>query len=548
MANKKGDGKGLSDLVSELSISTIKLIDKSILLEAPSTALEPHTFVKGGEKKVMLITTEEVLDYIPLNLERRSKGDPSLVRHTENSEVLSSVLSDLKYDKQVTGLAKISENKWVYVIPKENDPVSLPPEGLKSEIGYRKYIFDVARQIRDKVPKMDFELVTLDSHILSKSRRHGVEANPWHDVSVGSISQLHFGWRSWIAHGFDFDDEKDAEVLSGHVLSPQSDEQMQKLLKIMDKLGKQGYLDPREIEDLDGKKLKPNEIIFIDQYAGKELFNLRLDPYQSRVIKWNHPQRIQELFTSQSVHFGAIKPQNRFQRATFEILMSGADLSFVWGGHGTGKSVVTYGFGWQLLNEPMRHVSEDHIRKLFPDYNPEIGMKKSSNRFTDYIVVFRPLQELGDTMGFLPGGQSEKMEPIARPVYKNLKQVIGSRDDQKLEEMMEKKVINVNPVNFETGDTHAFTTIIADEMQNYSIDQLFYLPTRITGSSKIVFNGDPIQSMRRGERVYYNALIAMNKMLFLNPKVPMAPWMACLYIPVSENVRGVVSREIGKYQ
>lgn len=106
------------------------------------------------------------------------------------------------------------------------------------------------------------------------------------------------------------------------------------------------------------------------------------------------------------------------------------------------------------------------------------------------IILTRPAVEAGEKLGFLPGTLEEKVDPYLRPLYDALYDMV---DPEKVNDMIEKKVIEVAPLAFMRGRTLNDAFIILDEAQNTTREQMKMLLTRIGFGSKAVITGDITQ-------------------------------------------------------
>jgi phosphate starvation-inducible protein PhoH and related proteins len=109
------------------------------------------------------------------------------------------------------------------------------------------------------------------------------------------------------------------------------------------------------------------------------------------------------------------------------------------------------------------------------------------------IVITRPTVEAGESLGFLPGGIEEKMEPWLLPIYDVFMEHEGVTRNE-IRNMLAMGVIEIAPFGFMRGRTFKNSIIIADEMQNSEGNQLKMLLTRIGEGSKILITGDLEQS------------------------------------------------------
>jgi len=106
------------------------------------------------------------------------------------------------------------------------------------------------------------------------------------------------------------------------------------------------------------------------------------------------------------------------------------------------------------------------------------------------IILTRPAVEAGEKLGFLPGSLTEKVDPYLRPLYDALYDMV---DSAKVNDMLEKNIIEVAPLAFMRGRTLNDAFIILDEAQNTTKEQMKMFLTRIGFGSKAVITGDITQ-------------------------------------------------------
>ena len=92
------------------------------------------------------------------------------------------------------------------------------------------------------------------------------------------------------------------------------------------------------------------------------------------------------------------------------------------------------------------------------------------------IILTRPAVEAGESLGFLPGTVTEKVDPYFRPLFDALYDMI---DGEKLATLIEKGEIEVAPLAFMRGRTLNDSFIILDEAQNTSPEQMKMFLTRL---------------------------------------------------------------------
>jgi phosphate starvation-inducible PhoH-like protein len=106
------------------------------------------------------------------------------------------------------------------------------------------------------------------------------------------------------------------------------------------------------------------------------------------------------------------------------------------------------------------------------------------------IILVRPAVEAGERLGFLPGSLQEKVDPYLRPLYDALYDLL---DQTKVDNLLERNVIEVAPLAFMRGRTLSDAFIILDEAQNTTMEQMKMFVTRMGNGSKAVITGDMTQ-------------------------------------------------------
>ena len=113
-----------------------------------------------------------------------------------------------------------------------------------------------------------------------------------------------------------------------------------------------------------------------------------------------------------------------------------------------------------------------------------------SRREVSRIVLTRPAVEAGERLGFLPGDLMAKVDPYLRPLFDALYAML---DPEKVNQHLERGVIEVAPLAFMRGRTLNDSFIILDEAQNTSPEQMKMFLTRLGFGSKMVVTGDVTQ-------------------------------------------------------
>lgn len=138
------------------------------------------------------------------------------------------------------------------------------------------------------------------------------------------------------------------------------------------------------------------------------------------------------------------------------------DMVFATGPAGTGKTYISIALAVKALKEKQ-------ARK---------------------IILSRPAVEAGEKLGFLPGDMKDKIDPYLQPLYDALEDMIPT---VKLQEMMEKHVIQIAPLAFMRGRTLSDAVVILDEAQNTTSAQIRMFLTRMGWNTKMIITGDLTQ-------------------------------------------------------
>ena len=117
-------------------------------------------------------------------------------------------------------------------------------------------------------------------------------------------------------------------------------------------------------------------------------------------------------------------------------------------------------------------------------------MKALKEKQAKKIILSRPAVEAGEKLGFLPGDMKDKIDPYLQPLYDALENMIPA---VKLQDMMEKHVIQIAPLAFMRGRTLSDAVVILDEAQNTTSAQIRMFLTRMGWNTKMIVTGDMTQ-------------------------------------------------------
>lgn len=119
-----------------------------------------------------------------------------------------------------------------------------------------------------------------------------------------------------------------------------------------------------------------------------------------------------------------------------------------------------------------------------------LAVKALKEKTAKKIILSRPAVEAGEKLGFLPGDMKEKIDPYLQPLYDALEDMIPA---VKLQDMMEKHVIQIAPLAFMRGRTLSDAVVILDEAQNTTPAQIRMFLTRMGWNTKMIITGDLTQ-------------------------------------------------------
>jgi phosphate starvation-inducible PhoH-like protein len=182
------------------------------------------------------------------------------------------------------------------------------------------------------------------------------------------------------------------------------------------------------------------------------------------VLSHDHRTRLKDIFMD-TVYVTAkkrsITPKSHSQKAYIDAMRQ-FDIVFGIGPAGTGKTYLAMAMAVAALSKGL----------------------------VNRIILTRPAVEAGETLGFLPGDLTDKVDPYLRPLYDALHDMMRF---EKASKLMEQGVIEVAPIAFMRGRTLNDSFVILDEAQNTTSEQMKMFLTRIGFSSKAVITGDVTQ-------------------------------------------------------
>lgn len=170
-----------------------------------------------------------------------------------------------------------------------------------------------------------------------------------------------------------------------------------------------------------------------------------------------------------------VTPKNAGQRFAIEALMTPATevpLVILKGPAGTAKTFLAIAAG-------LEQVVENNV------YNK--------------LLLFRPNIKFDEDIGYLKGGEMEKIRPLMRPCFDNMEALLCDKKDSaetingKIDYLFKKGFVSAEALAYLRGRSIKNTFILIDEAQNSTREQMLGIITRAGEGSKIVIVGDPDQ-------------------------------------------------------
>jgi len=163
-----------------------------------------------------------------------------------------------------------------------------------------------------------------------------------------------------------------------------------------------------------------------------------------------------------------IAPRNKEQSFAIDLIMDPkVDLVTLIGKAGTGKSLVVLAAALELV------ISKHEYEKF---------------------IIYRPIQAVGNDIGYLPGTMEEKLAPWFQAIMDNFELLFSSkgRSDwrRELEMFQNKGRIEMEAITYIRGRSIPNSIILIDECQNLSKEEVKTILTRAGENTKIILTGD----------------------------------------------------------
>jgi len=190
-----------------------------------------------------------------------------------------------------------------------------------------------------------------------------------------------------------------------------------------------------------------------------------------------------EIKTLNKCYPWSLSSRNKEQAFAIELIMdTGIDLVTLTGGAGSGKSLVAIASALELVL---------HKKKY------------------DKLIIYRPIQSVGNEIGYLPGLLEEKLAPWFQPIMDSFEVLFNKShyDWKKDVEMYQKKgKIEFGAITYIRGRSIPNAIILVDESQNLNKEEIKTILTRAGEGTKIILTGDLDQIDNNGLDAINNGL------------------------------------------
>lgn len=166
-----------------------------------------------------------------------------------------------------------------------------------------------------------------------------------------------------------------------------------------------------------------------------------------------------------SLYMRKIQPKTKNQEKAFRSYFEGQEGLLFHGSAGVGKTFLAL---FLSLSDVLNNIED----------------KKK-------VIIVRSAQS-GRDVGFLPGKLEDKMKVFEAPYYEACANLFGRGDAYDI--LKKNGVIEFHSTSFLRGTSYSDSIIIADEIQNFTQQEIHTIMTRVGENSRIILCGDFRQS------------------------------------------------------
>jgi PhoH-like ATPase len=235
--------------------------------------------------------------------------------------------------------------------------------------------------------------------------------------------------------------------------------------QIIDAIYQSGHIN---IESLEVERdFNPNQFVML-QTKG--------DSPQTAMTRFEHQRGRLKLVGRHKEGVWGIFARNKEQLFALELLLDPSlKLVTLNGVAGTGKTLMALACG-------LKQAADDQLYRK--------------------VLVSRPIFPLGRDIGFLPGDIEEKLNPWMKPIFDNLELLVSTagdvgrgkaNGDPQYQYLLDKKIMEVEPLTYIRGRSIPQQFLIVDEAQNLTPHEVKTILTRAGEGTKVIMTGDPYQ-------------------------------------------------------
>lgn len=211
-----------------------------------------------------------------------------------------------------------------------------------------------------------------------------------------------------------------------------------------------GYIDPADYE----LSLSNNECISFETDSDVIAIGRKVSDSKIKLIKKFYPWNI--------------NPRNTEQTLAIDLIMDpNVDLITLIGKAGSGKSLIALATALELVLNKKEY---------------------------DKLIIYRPIQPVGNDIGFTPGTIAEKLAPWFQAIMDSFELLFSTKnstDWKKNLEMYQKKGrIEMEAITYVRGRSIPNAIILLDEAQNLNKEDIKTILTRAGENTKIIITGD----------------------------------------------------------
>lgn len=207
---------------------------------------------------------------------------------------------------------------------------------------------------------------------------------------------------------------------------------------------------------------------FIDMEGGDELVK-NCYYWKEGKLHFNNLYNEELLVRDQDVW--RVTPRTQYQKAAIDLITNTEiDLVTIQSEAGMGKTFIA-------------------LASMFDQVFEKKNYKK--------IFIFKANIEIGNELGFLPGDVNEKMYPYFRPIQDLMEKLHDIRpanraweDVQDNKPELNRKTVEMLPINFLRGMNIDDAIVLIDEVQNLGRDELRTVLSRMGENVKVICTGD----------------------------------------------------------